>query len=160
MSVAEFDADVVVDARDCILGRVASKVAERALDGERVAVVNAERAVITGRREDVVGTFQKRRELGSDRGPEYPKRPDRIFKRSIRGMVPYKTPRGREAFEGIRVYMGNPYDESGASQTHRGEDGEAVEAEVLDDTSLDRLSNIKFVSLGDVSDALGANVTW
>jgi len=144
MSVAEFDADVVVDARDCILGRVASKVAERALDGERVAVVNAERAVITGRREDVVGTFQKRRELGSDRGPEYPKRPDRIFKRSIRGMVPYKTPRGREAFEGIRVYMGNPYDD----------------AEVLDDTSLDRLSNIKFVSLGDVSEALGASVTW
>ena len=145
MSVAEFDADVVVDARDCILGRVASKVAERALDGERIAVVNAERAVVTGRREDVVGTFQKRRELGSDRGPEYPKRPDRIFKRSIRGMVPYKTPRGREAFEGIRVYMGNPYED---------------EAEVLDDTSLDRLSNIKFVSLGDVSDALGANVTW
>ena len=83
-------------------------------------------------------------DLGSDRGPEYPKRPDRIFKRSIRGMVPYKTPRGREAFEGIRVYMGNPYDD----------------AEVLDDTSLDRLSNIKFVSLGDVSEALGASVTW
>jgi len=145
MSVAEFDADVVVDARDCILGRVASKVAERALDGERIAVVNAERAVVTGRREDVIDTFETRRELGSDRGPEYPKRPDRIFKRSIRGMVPYKTPRGREAFEGIRVYMGNPYED---------------EAEVLDDTSLDRLSNIKFVSLGDVSESLGANVTW
>ncbi len=144
MSVAEWDADVVVDARDCILGRVASKVSERALDGERVAVVNAERAVITGRREDVVETFQKRRELGSDRGPMYPKQPDRIFKRSIRGMLPHKKPRGREAFENVRVYMGNPYDD----------------AEVLEDTSLDRLSNIKFVSLGDVSEALGANVTW
>ncbi|MHB9286381.1 50S ribosomal protein L13 [Halobacteriales archaeon Cl-PHB] len=144
MSVAEWDADVVVDARDCILGRVASKVSERALDGERVAVVNAERAVITGRREDVLETFQKRRELGSDRGPMYPKQPDRIFKRSIRGMLPHKKPRGREAFENVRVYMGNPYDD----------------AEVLDDTSLDRLSNIKFVSLGDVSEALGANVTW
>jgi large subunit ribosomal protein L13 len=31
---------------------------------------------------------------------------------------------------------------------------------VLDGTSLDRLSNIKFVSLGDVSEQLGANVTW
>ena len=38
MSVAEFDADVVVDARDCIFGRVASNVAERALDGETVVV--------------------------------------------------------------------------------------------------------------------------
>ena len=145
MSVAEFDADVVVDARDCIMGRVASQVAERALDGERVAVVNAERAVITGREGDVKGTFQKRRELGSDRGPAYPRRPDRILKRSIRGMLPYKKPRGREALENVRVYVGNPND---------------ADAEVLPDTSLDRLSNIKFVSLGDVSESLGANVTW
>jgi len=144
MSVAEFDADVVVDARDCILGRVASQVAERALDGERVAVVNAERAVITGREENVKETYQDRREHGSDRGPYYPKRPDRIFKRSIRGMVPYKRPRGRQALENVRVYVGNPYDE----------------AERLEGTSLDRLSNIRFVSLGDVSESLGANVTW
>jgi large subunit ribosomal protein L13 len=145
MSVAEFDADVVVDARDCILGRVASGVAERALDGQRVAVVNAERAVITGRREDVLEKYQQRRDVGSDRGPYYPKRPDRLFKRSVRGMLPYKKPRGREALENVRVYVGNPTDE---------------DAEVLPDTSLDRLSNIKFVQLGEVSDYLGANVTW
>jgi large subunit ribosomal protein L13 len=145
MSIAEFEADVVVDARDCILGRVASQVAERALDGERVAVVNAERAVITGREEQVKERYQTRRNLGSDQGPHYPKRPDRIFKRAIRGMLPHKKPRGREAFENVRVYVGNPYDD---------------EAEVLDETSLDRLSNIKFVSLGDVSESLGANVTW
>jgi len=145
MSLAEFEADEVIDARDCILGRVASQVAEKAMDGQRVAVVNAEQAVVTGRREDVIGTFEQRREVGSDRGPAYPKRPDGIFKRSIRGMVPYKTDRGREAFENVRVYMGNPYDEDG---------------DVLEGTSLDRLSNIKFVSLGDVSEALGATKTW
>jgi large subunit ribosomal protein L13 len=145
MSLAEFDADVVVDARDCILGRVASEVAQRALDGERVAVVNAERAVITGNEADTMATFRKRVDVGSDRGPYYPKRPDRIFKRSIRGMLPYKKPRGREALENVRVYVGNPYDEDG---------------EVLDGTSLDRLSNIKFTTLGEVSENLGANVTW
>ena len=145
MSVAEFDADLVVDARDCILGRVASQVAERALEGERVAVVNAEQAIITGRREDIFEKYQKRFDVSSDRGPYYPKRPDRIFKRAVRGMIPYKTPRGREAFENVRVYVGNPNDE---------------DAEILEDTSLDRLSNIKFVQLGDVSEYLGANVTW
>ena len=144
MSVAEFDADMVVDARDCVLGRVASQVAERALDGERVAVVNAERAVVTGRENSVIETFRARRRQGSDRGPMYPKRPDRIFKRSIRGMLPYKRPRGREAFESVRVYVGNPYDE----------------AEVLQDASLDRLSTIKFVPLGEISEALGATKTW
>jgi large subunit ribosomal protein L13 len=145
MSVATFDADVVVDASDCILGRVASQVAERALDGESIAVVNAERAVITGREEQLVEKYQKRRDIGSDRGPAYPKQPDRIFRRSIRGMLPHKKPRGREAYENVRVYLGNPYDEDG---------------ERLDGTSLDRLSNIKFVTLGEISEALGANVTW
>ncbi len=147
MSVSTLDADVVVDARDCILGRVASKVAQRALDGDRVAIVNAEQAVITGRRESVFETFEQRASLGSDRGPYYPKRPDGIFKRSIRGMLPYKSDRGRDAFERIRVYVGNPYDDD-------------VETTVLEGTSLDRLSNIKFVQLQEISDQLGANKTW
>jgi large subunit ribosomal protein L13 len=147
MSVSKFEADTVIDARDCILGRVASQVAERALDGERIAVVNAEQAVITGRKEDVIGTYRKRTELGSDRGPYYPKRPDRVMKRSIRGMVPYKRPRGRQAFENVRVYLGNPYE------------GDR-ESELLEETSLDRLSNIKFISLGELSERLGAKVTW
>jgi len=145
MSMAEFDADVVIDARDCIMGRVASTVAERALDGERIAVVNAEGAVITGNEEDTVGTYRKRTELGSDRGPAYPKRPDGIFKRSIRGMVPHKKKRGREALSNVRVYVGNPYEEEG---------------DVLEGTSIDRLSNMDFVSLGEVSEHLGATVTW
>jgi large subunit ribosomal protein L13 len=148
MSVAEFDADLVVDAQDCILGRVASQVAERGLEGDRVAIVNAERAVITGREEQVKEKYLERRGQTSDQGPAYPKRPDRLFKRAIRGMVPYKKPRGRQALENVRVYVGNPYAD------------DDVEVDRLEDTSLDRLSNIKFVSLGDVSEALGANVTW
>lgn len=145
MSLAEFDADVVIDARDCIMGRVASEVAQRALAGETVAIINAEDAVITGSEDDIIGVYEKRVDVGSDQGPYYPKRPDRIFKRSVRGMLPYKKPRGREALENVRVYVGNPFDEDG---------------EVLDETSLDRLSSIKFVSLGEISEKLGANVTW
>ena len=148
MSLAEFDADLVVDARDCILGRVASEVAQRALDGDRVAIVNAEDAVITGGKEDIFETYRKRLQLGSDSGPYYPRRPDTIFKRSVRGMLPYKKPRGREALDSIRVYVGNPYE----NDDH--------EAEVLEGTSLDRLSNIRFVHLHEVSEQLGANVTW
>ena len=145
MSLAEFDADVVVDARDCIMGRVASQVAEAALDGQTVAVVNAERAVITGREEQITEKYKKRIDIGDDNQYFYPKRPDGILKRSIRGMLPHKRQRGRDAFENVRVYVGNPHDK---------------DAEVLDGTSLDRLSNIKFVSLGEVSDELGANKTW
>ncbi len=108
MSLAEFDADLVVDAGDCILGRVASEVAQRALDGDRVAIVNAEEAVITGDKEDIFETYRTRLQMGSDRGPYYPKRPDTIFKRSVRGMLPYKKPRGREALDNVRVYVATP----------------------------------------------------
>ncbi|MFB6234520.1 MAG: 50S ribosomal protein L13 [Halopenitus sp.] len=149
MSLAHFDADVVVDARDCILGRVASNVAEQALDGDKVAVVNAEDAVITGNEDATMDTYRTRANLGSDSGPYFPKRPDGIFKRTIRGMVPYKEDRGREAFDNVRVYVGNPY-----------EDDDEYEEIVLDGTSLDRLSNIKFTTLGTISEKLGANVTW
>jgi large subunit ribosomal protein L13 len=145
MSLAEFDPDVVVDAGDCVLGRVASEVAERALDGEAVAVVNAERAVITGREESVFEKYETRAGLGSDQGPAHPKRPDAIFKRSIRGMLPHKRPRGREAYENVRVYVGNPHE---------------YEADRLEDTTLDRLSTIRFVHLGEVSERLGATITW
>jgi len=141
----EFTPDTVVDGRGCILGRVASIVADRALEGETIAVVNAEGMIVTGREEDVVARFKKRTELQSDRGPYYPKRPDEIAKRSIRGMVPHKRPRGRQAFERVRVYLDNPFDE---------------EPEVLEGTSLDRLSNTRFVELGEVSAQLGATVTW
>ncbi|WP_254530752.1 50S ribosomal protein L13 [Natrinema gelatinilyticum] len=149
MSLAEFDADTVVDATDCILGRVASEVAQRALDGERVAIVNAEDAVITGDKEDIFETYRTRLQMGSDSGPYYPRRPDTIFKRSVRGMVPYKKPRGREALDNVRVYVGDPY-----------ENDDTRESEVLEGTSLDRLSNIRFVHLHEVSEQLGANVTW
>jgi len=145
MSYAEIDADVVVDARDCIMGRVASEVAEKALDGQTVAVVNAERAVITGRDEQVKAKYKKRLDIGNDNGHFYPKRPDGIFKRAIRGMLPHKKQRGREAFENVRVYVGNPYDDEG---------------EIIEGTSLDRLSNIKFVTLDEISEHLGANKTW
>jgi len=127
------------------MGRVASQIAQRALDGDRVAIINAENAVITGNEESTMDTYRKRAELGSDSGPYYPKRPDRIFKRAVRGMLPYKQDSGREAFESIRIYVGNPHDRDG---------------EVLDGTSLDRLSNINFTTLGEVSESLGANKTW
>ena len=157
MSVAAFDADVVVDARDCIMGRVASQVAETALDGQTVAVVNAEGAVITGREEQIKEKYKKRVDIGADNQYFYPKRPDGILKRSIRGMLPHKKQRGREAFENVRVYVGNPYDEDSAGGSPQSGDGEAA---VLEGTSLDRLSNIKFVTLAEVSETLGANKTW
>src|SRR5437879_6682395 len=58
----------VVDASNLILGRMASYVAKQALEGKKMVVLNAERAIISGTKARVVArakTKLKTRTLGS-----------------------------------------------------------------------------------------------
>jgi len=101
----------VIDASGQIIGRLSSAIAKRLLNGEEVVVVNAEKALITGSKAWLTGEFHHRRDVGSQRkGPFYPKRPDRILHRTIRGMLPYQQPRGRAALKRLRVYVEVPPD--------------------------------------------------
>ena len=108
--------EVVVDASGCVAGRLASVVAKLALEGRRVVVVNAEKAIITGDFNMVLNWYKKkitewRTHYNPEKvGPKIPRRPDRILKRIIRGMLPRKYWRGRKALKRIRVYMGIPPD--------------------------------------------------
>lgn len=100
---------VVVDATDLVLGRAASLIAKRLLRGESVVVVHAEKAVLTGARERVLGAYRAARARGSPRsGPHFPRYADRIFRRTVRGMLPYKKGHGRAAFRRLRVFAGVP----------------------------------------------------
>jgi len=99
----------VYDGENKILGRLATRVAEDLLSGEDVRVVNAEKIFITGDKITILEDFKKKRERGKIRkGPYYPRRPERIFKRTVRGMLPYQQPRGRKAFKRLRAYIGVP----------------------------------------------------
>lgn len=99
----------IVDAADAVMGRLASVVAKRLLNGEEIVVVNAGKVLITGKPSSVRKDFQTRREIGSQRkGPFYPRRPDRILQRAIRGMIPYQRPAGRAALKRLRVYLEVP----------------------------------------------------
>lgn len=99
----------VIDASGLVLGRAASLIAQRLLKGEHVVVVNAEKAVVVGGRESILSNYRESRARGSVRkGPFYPRRPDRIFRRTVRGMLPYRHDRGREAFHRIMAYVGVP----------------------------------------------------
>lgn len=101
-------ADTVIDAEGAILGRLASEIAARLKDGETVHVVNAERAVVSGDPEETYEKYRQKREAGSiESGPDFPKAPDRIVKRTVRGMLPNGAD-GREAFKRLRTYRGNP----------------------------------------------------
>ncbi len=92
-----------------MIGRFSSAVAKRLLNGEEIHVVNAEKALITGSKPWLLAEFKHRRDIGSQRkGPFYPRRPDRILHRAIRGMLPYQRPRGRTALKRLRVYVDVP----------------------------------------------------
>lgn len=107
-------AEHVIDADGMILGRLATHVAQRLTDGDTVHVVNAERAVVTGRADAVYEDYRARRKRGSrDHGPNFPKAPDRIVKRTVRGMLP-KNAEGREALKRLRTYRGNPQEREAA----------------------------------------------
>ncbi|MCL2510191.1 MAG: 50S ribosomal protein L13, partial [Methanomassiliicoccaceae archaeon] len=101
----------VIDAKGLIHGRLASNVAEMIMDGEEVIVLNAEGIVITGQRDRVFADFKEKVDRGDTtkrKGPFYPRRADLLFKRCVRGMIPWTTTSGRDAYRRLHVYVGTP----------------------------------------------------
>lgn len=134
----------IIDANGLILGRLASDVAKRLLAGEKVDIVNAEMAVISGSKLDTIGEYRNKLETGSTEfGPHFPKRPDRILKRTVRGMVPYRRARGRDAMARLKVHVGIPLELKGKDMIY------------VTEASMKRLSSNKYMRLGDVSTKMG-----
>lgn len=101
--------ETTIDAKGLVLGRMASIVAKRLLNGERINIVNAEEAVISGKRLSIIRESKQFLEVGHfRRGPLHPRRPDRIVKKVVRGMLPRKKPRGQKALKRLRVHIGVP----------------------------------------------------
>jgi len=99
----------IINAEGLILGRMASIIAKRLLKGEKIAVVNAEKAIISGKKKSKVREAKEFLEVGHPgKGPMHPRRPDRILRRTIRGMLPYKQPKGKQAYKRLRVFIGVP----------------------------------------------------
>jgi large subunit ribosomal protein L13 len=103
---------VLIDASNLILGRLATFAAKRALQGDEVIVLNAENAVISGTKANIVEEAKRRlrtRTLQSQyKAPTHPRRPDMYVRRVIRGMLPRRKPKGHAALKRIRVYIGRP----------------------------------------------------
>lgn len=138
----------VIDATGHVVGRLASVVAKRLLNGEEIVVVHAEKAIVTGRRSVILTEYTTRRRRGSVTsrmrgiGPFYPRRPDLILRRTISRMLPYQKPRGREALKRLRVYMDLP-------EAYKGQALEIIEV-------AKRPPQGPTLSLGDVSRNLGS----
>ena len=100
---------LVVDASNAVLGRLASHVAKKLLTGEQIVVINAEKAVVSGKPENSVDYFYGKLERGdAHKGPFFPKEPQALLRRVVRGMLPWGKPKGRVAYKRLRVFSDAP----------------------------------------------------
>jgi len=137
----------IIDGTNAVLGRLGSVVAQRIMDGEEIVVINAEKIVVTGERDMVFVDYKARVDRGDTtkrKGPFYPRRADLLFKRSVRGMIPWTSTSGREAYRRLHVFVGVPKQFADA------------ETEKVED-AMKKISG-KYTTLGAISKFLGSNV--
>ena len=104
----------LVNAEGLIVGRMCSKVAKRLLNGEEVIIINAEKAVFSGKRKAKILEGHIFLEVGApERGPFHYRRPDKYLRKVVRGMLPYKQPKGKSAYKRLKVFMGIPKELNG-----------------------------------------------
>ena len=98
---------IVIDATNATLGRLASYAAKQALLGKKIEIVNCDLAIIAGNPKSIIAHYQKLRKRGGSslKGPFFPKSPERVLRRTIRAMLPdHKRGRGKEAYKNIMCH--------------------------------------------------------
>lgn len=135
---------MIIDGSDLILGRLATFAAKKALEGEAITILNCEKIIITGNKKFLLEKFKARIDRGHPyHGPFYPKLPDRIVRRTIRGMLPYKQERGHKAFKKIRCFVGIP------------EEYRTQKIETIHDANISKLRTLNFLKINDLSKSVG-----
>ncbi|XP_065350857.1 large ribosomal subunit protein uL13 [Cloeon dipterum] len=106
------DKAIVIDGKGHLLGRLAAVVAKTILQGNKVVVVHAEQLNISGNffraKLKYLAFLRKRCNVNPARGPFHFRAPNKIFWRTVRGMLPHKTERGKDALRRLKTYDGCP----------------------------------------------------
>lgn len=139
---------IVIDATNCIAGRICSHVSKLLLQGNRVAIVNAEKAMLSGDRYKTIELYKEHLEINSVtnpiHGPFHPRRPDTILSKMVRGMVPKRKSSGMAAFKRLRVYIGVP------------EEMRSANTESFSDSKITR-PEAYYISVGEIARQIGWN---
>jgi len=138
---------MIINAENTILGRLATYAAKQALLGEKVFIINCEKAIITGSRKDILNDFAERIARGNPfKGPYFPRRSDMIVRRTVRGMLPRRKSKGRIAYKNVVCYLGMP---------------ESLKNEKiisLENANINRLRTLKYLYLKEISRVIGGRV--
>ena len=130
------------------MGRLSTVIAKGLLKGDNIVVVNAEKAVVAGNPEYTKERYSQKYKRGDTiKGPFFPRTPDRIFRRTARGMLPWDRTKGRDAYRRLKVFIGLP------------EEFKNKKLEKVDGADAIKLKSRK-MTLGEISLFLGAKKRW
>jgi large subunit ribosomal protein L13 len=140
---------IIIDGKDLILGRLASRVAKMLISGDEVIVLNVEKIIVSGKKERVIKGYRLLFEVRTLRNPEKhgirrPRNSVSIFKRTVRGMLPKNKSR-KEMLSRLKVYVGIPDEFKNSNPVS------------LPEASKARLKS-KYVMLEEISRELGGRV--
>jgi large subunit ribosomal protein L13 len=123
-----------------------SHVSKLLLKGNKVSIVNAEKAMLSGNRYKTIELYKEHLEINSVtnpiHGPFHPRRPDTMLTKMVRGMVPKQKTTGIEAFQRLRVYIGVP------------EEMKNAKMQSFEDSKI-RKPEAYYISVGDVAKQIG-----
>ena len=135
----------IIDAENHIAGRLGTVIAKRLMKGEQIVIVNAEKIIITGDHDAILNHYRDKKDRGNMKsGPFFPRRADLIMKRTVRGMLPWYTTSGREAYRRLTVYVGVP-------KEFVEQDKEKVDVAI-------KTGLTQFVTLSQIAEFLGSRV--
>lgn len=139
---------LIYDAENQILGRLSSVIAKKLLQEEKVFVVNVEKSVLAGSPKFKTQFYLQRVQRGDPiHGPFFPKQPDAIFRRTVRGMLPLDKPKGKKAFKNLKVFIGIP------------EELKNKKFEKVKNAEASKLKT-RYITLEELSLAIGGKKRW
>merc|ERR1711936_324090 len=107
-----FKRELVIDAKNHLVGRLASSVAKELLSGQAIVIVRAEQSVLSGGYHRNKAKLDARLRLACaynpKNGPFVFRSPEGLLYRAIRGMIPRKTKRGEAALDRLQIFSGMP----------------------------------------------------
>lgn len=102
---------MIIDAKESVAGRLASKVAKAIIKGEKVTVINSQEAVMVGNKKNILEKFTTRVDgavkSNPHYGPKYDRIPNKMFRRMVRNMLPTKKRAKERMIKQLKVFNGS-----------------------------------------------------
>ena len=136
---------IVINGEGLIVGRVATFAAKKALNGETIRIINCDKMYVTGNKEFLISDTHRKRIQGTwSKGPHFFRQPDRFVRRIIRGMLPYKTSRGLEAYRRVMCYIGAPDEYKNQNPI------------TIQTASINKVPSLKYLTVAEICKHMGA----